>query len=720
MVRIEPDADPAAVLSNLHFFAQQGILLCTFSIIPPDGIYTTQVRGTVLNASKAEHLQDLFSREKWKSQIMTLSEATGFTLSLYSGEGNLIFSTADYNPPCRGLLSSPYFKSQCDAYCRAPLADVIQQGTPKIFKCYAKIVSFALPVEYLNEKAAVLGQGSFASYQDFREFTSYLSASEIQELSVTAPLSFTNIRQAKNACSLVDSSFNQLLKNAQETITLQQKIDSLKNVIGRWGVAAQEESETIYEHMAANLLSLLDLHYITILSLDRLRGVYTHRYSLKKNGIATELFTISEHDSIIEELSRGKPFISSLEPVPAARPDLLTGVKTFYFFPVIVSKKVESILGIFDSVLKENDISVITAYCKQTALFMENQRLHQDLYDKFDRFAAVSELTQSITSILDYETLLKTILEKSADLLKAEQGSLMLVDYETNGLLLEAKKGMTNGRTEKLRIRKGEGIAGRVAELGEPFLVENVEIDPRIKQKNRRHYKTLSCVSVPLKIEERVIGVLNLSDKISGEVFDEEDLKLIQSFATHAAIVMERNVLYSQTEKLKKLSITDSLTGLLNRRYFHERLEEEVSRSGRHGRNLSLLMLDIDGFKYYNDTFGHRIGDKALKVIADIILNSVRSIDIVARYGGDEFMVILPETDKPLAIHIAERLRSDVAKIVLPTNSIPDAPSIAVTLSIGMVCYPEHGGTAELLLEHVDKALYLAKKRGKNRIEVFS
>ena len=484
----------------------------------PAGIH---VRGTVVNASKAEHLQDLFSKEKWKGQIMTLSDTTGFTLSLYSAEGGLIFSTAEQNPPCGGLLSSPYFKSQCDASCRAPLADVIQQGKPRVYKCYAKIVSFALPVEYLSEKAVILGQGSFATYQDFREFTNYLSASEIADLSVTAPLIFTNDQQAKNACRLVDNSLNQLLKNTQETITLQQKIDSLKNVIGRWGINAKEEADAIYEHMVSNLLTLLDLHSITVLSLDKPQGVYTHHYSLRRNGSATKLFTISEHDSIIEELRRGKPFISSLEPFLAARPDFLTGVKTFYFFPILVNKKIESVLVVFDDVLQENDIYVITAFCHQTALSIENQRLHHALYQKFDRFAAVSELTQSITSILDYKTLLKTILERSADLLKAEQGSLMLIDYETSGLLLEAKKGMINGRTEKLRIRKGEGIAGRVAELGEPFLVENVEIDPRIKQKNRQHYKTLSFVSVPLKIEGRVIGVLNLSDKISGGVFDE-------------------------------------------------------------------------------------------------------------------------------------------------------------------------------------------------------
>ncbi len=140
-------------------------------------------------------------------------------------------------------------------------------------------------------------------------------------------------------------------------------------------------------------------------------------------------------------------------------------------------------------------------------------------------------------------------------------------------LLVEAKKGNIEEVTEKLRINRGEGIAGRVAELGEAILVENLEDDPRVMQKNRQHYKTRSFVSVPLKIDDRIIGVLNLSDKMSGEVFDEEDLKLIQSFATHAAIVMERNVFYHRSEELKKLTITDSLTGLLNRRYLYETAE---------------------------------------------------------------------------------------------------------------------------------------------------
>ena len=296
----------------------------------------------------------------------------------------------------------------------------------------------------------------------------------------------------------------------------------------------------------------------------------------------------------------------------------------------------------------------------------------------------------------------------------------MLLDHTTDALLLEVKKGIVEGVGLKLRINRGEGIAGKVMELGEALLVENVENDPRIRQKNRQHYKTRSFVSVPLKIDDRTIGVLNLSDKTTGEVFDEEDLKLIQSFATHAAIVMERNALYNKSEELKKLAITDSLTGLLNRRYLYERLKDEVTRSERRKHNLCLLMLDLDEFKYCNDIFGHLFGDRTLKTLAETLVNTLRSIDIIARFGGDEFMVILPETAEPQALEIAKRMRSNIAKqVVLPDDSTLVRPR-TLTASIGIVCYPQHGDTLELLIENVDKAMYRAKNKGKNKIEVFS
>lgn len=668
----------------------------------------------MVSTDRARHLQNLFLSESWKGRFKTLSDTTGFNLRIYSEDGNPIFSTEEHYPMCRGLLSAPDFRSKCDTYCHNTIMEAFSKCHPIIYKCYAKIMSFAFPVEYMGEKVVILGQGSFPTYEDFREFIKHLSFSKVKDFSVTGPLKFTTGEDARNACSLVDSSITQLLKNTQETITLKKKVDSLKEVLGMWGVASKEQPETLYKYMIANLFTLLDIKYIVIFSLDKESGIYESLYSLKNNDRAAETFSISEHDIIVQELLKGKPFVSSMEPYMAVRVDFLKDTNAFYFFPILVNQRLEAILGIFDNHLEESDITTINGFCTQTAISIENQRLHLELYRKVDRFAIVSDITKTITHILNHETLLQTILDKSAELLKAEQGSLMLLDQETEALFLKAKRGIHDSLTEKLRIQKGEGIAGKVAELGEPFLVGDVENDPRINQKNRLRYKTRSFVSVPITIQDRVIGVLNLSDKTTGEIFNKEDLELIQSFATQAAIVMERNMFYTQTEELRKLAITDSLTGLLNRRYLSDRLEEELLRSQRYSRLLSLLMVDIDGFKGYNDTFGHPIGDKALKATAESILRCVRSVDIASRYGGDEFVIILPETGKTLAVSIAERLRSDVAEI----ESLPEG--VTLTISIGIASYPEDGKISELLLENVDKALYFAKNRGGNRIEVFS
>jgi diguanylate cyclase (GGDEF)-like protein len=591
-------------------------------------------------------------------------------------------------------------------------------GKPNVFKCHTKIMSFAFPVEYLNEKAVVLGQGSFASYEDFRDCMDMVSAYGIDMITIKTPLTFTSSKQAWKVCRFVADTVSRHLQDMQETVTLRRKFESLKSVFSLWGSGAVADPERRYQDMLYNLSTLIDIDRITVLTLDRQGGRYVSLYGLSRGGAHRE-FSISLQDKIVLDLQNGKPFVRSAVAPGGSGAEVLSDSGMSFWFPIMISGTLGGILNIADKALKESDLLIITGFCKQTALFIENHRLHQDLYKKFNRFIALSEMTKAIAPIQNYEILLQTILDKSAELLKAEQGSLMVIDQETDNLLIEAKKGVIQGLSGKLKIQRGEGIAGMVAEQGEPILVENLEDDPRIRQKNRQHYKTRSFVSVPLKIEDRIIGVLNLSDKTTGEVFDEEDLKLIQSFATHAAIVLERNVFYNKTEELKKLTITDHLTGLLNRRYLYERLKDELARSERYGHYLSLLMLDLDGFKYCNDTYGHLFGDKILKIIAETLLSTVRSMDIVARYGGDEFMIILPETRESLARDIAERLRNSVAgKVVLPEDAAGTG-SHTLTTSIGIVCYPEHGDTLETLLERVDVALYRAKNKGKNRIEVY-
>ena len=659
-----------------------------------------------------ERLQDFLRSGTWQDYFSSLSESLGFSLSVYSQEGTEVLSAPVPDSQCRSIKSSSAALTlQCESHCRSFVRSALASGKPAVFKCYARITCFTLPIFSQDAKAVIVGRGSFGSYDDFRECMEVVSANDSDLLSVKTPLAFTSNDQAWKTCRLVGDIVSKLVNNLQETAILRKKVESFKNVFSLWSTSAQESPETRYQDMLYNLSTLLTIEHITILAANKQQGGYASLYGLSRTGAQVQPCTLGGETVIVKELQSGRPFVHERGPA---------GDRLFYYFPILISGALEGILGVNDRVLTESDVQIISGFCKQTALFIENQRLHQDLFKKFNRFVTLAELTKVLSPIQNPEKLLQMILEQSAELLTAEQGSLMLLDLETDALLLEAKKGVVLGVDQKHRINRGEGIAGKVMEHGEPILVENLENDPRIMQKNRDHYKTRSFVSIPIKIDDRIIGVLNLSDKTTGEVFNEEDLRLIQSFATHAAIVMERNMFFNKTEELKKLTITDSLTGLLNRRYLYERLKDELGRAQRYGHHFSLLMLDLDGFKYCNDTLGHLFGDKILKNIADTLINTVRSMDIVARYGGDEFMVILPETDEPLAIDIAERVRSALAVHVDRATGDEGPGPHVLTTSIGIACYPKHGETLEALLENVDKALYRAKHKGRNRSEVFS
>jgi len=267
-----------------------------------------------------------------------------------------------------------------------------------------------------------------------------------------------------------------------------------------------------------------------------------------------------------------------------------------------------------------------------------------------------------------------------------------------------------------LRVKPGQGIAGLVFETGRSLLVKNVDQDPRFTERQRARYKTKSLICVPLRIDQRKIGVINLTDKTGGG-FDENDLKLVESVASHASVALDRTDYYKMSEDLRKISITDSLTDLYNRRFFQDRINEEIERSRRHGLPVSLIMLDIDNFKQYNDTYGHLAGDEALRLTAATIKNSVRNIDRVARYGGEEFAVILPMTEIAAARDIAERIRSGVAGRYFPDDAL--RATVKLTASLGIASFPQHADNLFDLVGNADKALYISKVNGKNRVAVF-
>ncbi|TAN63472.1 diguanylate cyclase [bacterium] len=316
----------------------------------------------------------------------------------------------------------------------------------------------------------------------------------------------------------------------------------------------------------------------------------------------------------------------------------------------------------------------------------------------------------TIAATFNIDELCDILTEKAAELTKADRSSLMLSNVKDNVLVVKSSFGVDKGSLTGVIVKPDAGIAGEVLQSGKPLFV--LDIEKKLTRAEKKHpYRTKSFISVPVRAGERILGVLNVADKWSGNEFTNEDFVALQALANYAAIACERAEYFFMNEKLTTLSTTDHLTGLYNRRYFNDRLIEEAERVRRHGENFSVFMIDLDNFKAYNDKHGHMAGDDMLKKAAHVIKNAVRSMDVVARYGGEEFTVILPYTDKSDAAVIADRIRIGMTAV---DASRPDA--ILPTFSIGVAEFPADAETVHDIVENADKALYRAKATGKNKV----
>jgi diguanylate cyclase (GGDEF)-like protein len=310
--------------------------------------------------------------------------------------------------------------------------------------------------------------------------------------------------------------------------------------------------------------------------------------------------------------------------------------------------------------------------------------------------------------------LYQNILAMGAELVQASCGSLMLTDDGRQEMRIEATIRMNLHLARSLSVRVGSGIAGRVAESGHPLLVNDIEKDERVGEPNRPRFRTKSFISIPLKFKDTVLGVLNLSDKENNGIFTEADLEVLLSFVNPAAAMIHRTTAMERSELLERLSVTDPLTELHNRRFLQKRMEEELNRSSRNKLPLTVIFIDLDHFKLYNDLCGHVGGDRALKRSAKILLAAVREMDLVARFGGEEFCVILPGTSKKESLFVAERIRRSIEQEPFPSEE--QLPLKRLTTSLGIAAFPEDGTTVNALINSADMALYQAKAQGRNRI----
>jgi len=257
-----------------------------------------------------------------------------------------------------------------------------------------------------------------------------------------------------------------------------------------------------------------------------------------------------------------------------------------------------------------------------------------------------------------------------------------------------------------------QSVAAWVLENRLPLLLNGTShSDPEIQRVMRASAPGMSALCVPLTAKGKVLGVLNASKEDAFNPFEETDRDFLAVLAGQAAISVEHARLYAQ---VARQAATDGLTGLLNFAAFHARLESELERAERTHQELSLLHLDLDGFKAVNDEYGHAAGDRLLKLMADgAVRDTIRPYDIASRPGGDEFSIILPHTTVEQAMEIAERLRSAVG--TCDTRAI-GVPTGTVAASIGIAHFPSDGATRDDLIEAADAALYHAKSQGRDRV----
>lgn len=330
-----------------------------------------------------------------------------------------------------------------------------------------------------------------------------------------------------------------------------------------------------------------------------------------------------------------------------------------------------------------------------------------------DELETLVDIGKALTSHLTLRDVYQVVMEKVGNLLRPQAWSLLTVDEQSKELCFEIVVSPAAENLAGSRLPPGEGIAGWVAETGLSLLVPDVSKDKRFSEQidEKVGFVTQSIVCVPLVSNDRIIGIIQLLNGLGQSRFTEQDQRILATIADFTAIAMENSRLH---QRISDLTITDDLTGLYNSRHFQTLCEYEIERASRYGNELSMVFLDLDHFKTVNDTYGHLTGSRLLKEVGGLFQKVVRGVDHAARYGGDEFIFLLPSTDRQGALAMAHNLLVQLRATEFRSDC--DQP-LRITASIGIATYPTNAYCLQELVKLSDEAMYEVKRSTRNGIK---
>jgi len=691
----------------------------------------------------------LTQEKKWQLMQDCLAESNGLAI-VVAGENSPRLTESNNNSMCRILYNSEEFAPECEKFCGRAFEMATQAEKAVEYKCYAGLNCLAVPVKTeTNQLVAIVGR-TFLRAEDYRSattraisgdwqrfpptkfFENVLLSNSIQNLETAAKRLENLSAEEKGALDEIAEKQTQKSEDSEKAQTneIAELAEQFHNAAEQTAIVSEkltrqnsEEAEEISEWRSI-LGSLLNLSYAQ--ACDSILQFVSKRYStsslawLERKGNRLEavfasgqlhskqmqLSISADDEQLLDAVKRE----ISLELRERQDGSETTEPQTIRLFPIAIGGEIRSALIVGDEISSENTTRHISRFCQTVASELEILRLREQLNKRGWLERAVKKFNESIKDA-DTDDFWSGLAQVSAELMRAESSSLLVFDEKSKTLSAKAATGARADAIKREQKNLGERIAQKVLQNGKPLVVEDVRKTEISAAPAEWNYKSNSFISYPIMIGRRNIGVLNITDRADGENFSELDLEILNAIMPQLAVLIDRALLKDKAGEFEQLSVTDALTGLLNRLYLDARLPEEIRRSNREGFPMSFMMIDVDDFKSYNDNFGHTEGDKALQIVAHCLKDTLRGADVATRYGGEEFSILLPQTTSDEAAIIGERIRERVASTEFPNRQI--------TISVGVASCSNIICTAQEIIKWADDALYEAKRRGKNNVQIY-
>lgn len=638
-----------------------------------------------------------------------------YSMAIYARGEGVIARNLSSGQMC-GLDGST---ATCGTSCTMPLDDALREAlvrdVPVIGRCPLGVLGFAvrLPDPAMADKC-LLAWGVRTSSVNLFYLESMSRAVKVEPFTILdrlGSLAVVELDDVRQTADRVHRILPSVLSSNLHNHALEATVSRLNSVVGISTQLDRGKSlDEVISLLSESFGVLFDCRQVAV----ALSGQDSEAFAIKGTwGLPSDLGQTSR--VVLHRLMAERPGDRSVRLI-AETGEFFQSLKSqsATFLPLMAGSELLGCILLPDLELQPRDALLAEILTGRAATRIQQLRSEANQFSESSLPARLIAMTNAMAEVRTVEELNSRILQTAAGFLGACSGSLMLVEESGLFLRIVASLDLNEQISKSLHIKMGEGIAGKVAATGNPIVVNDIETDSRVATTNRPRYKTKSFVSVPFRKGDRVIGVLNLSDKGGRDIFTENDLQLLTLLLGQAAMVLERTESRSQADLLANLVAVNPATNLYNRSFLDKRLAEEVNRSQRQGLVFSIVMVELDYLALYESLCGPAAAAAAVKKTVGVITRSARQMDVVCSYNNETLCIILPGTPKHETVPVAERVRKSCTRLKIP--GVESLPSGKLSFSIGIAAFPMDGADAGGLLTAALDALYLAKAEGRDRV----